>query len=218
MIRFIRRYLDPSARMAEILFGVIMTLTFTLGASLVIEEGPDATREMLVGVIGCNVAWGVIDGLLYIFGAMYARGFSYRASVQLAKQGRAAVAAELEEHLEDTYGEALSEATRSALREELIQHLATATPAPVKMLKEDVYGGLASFVLVALTALPAVLPFLLMDQRMLALRVSNLLLVGLISLIGWQWAAYINANRRRIALGMAVGGLVLVQITIMLGG
>jgi VIT1/CCC1 family predicted Fe2+/Mn2+ transporter len=218
MMQFIRRYLDPSACMAELLFGVIMTLTFTLGAGLVIEEGPDATRELLIGVIGCNIAWGVIDGLLYIFGAMYERGLGYRASTVLAKEGRAAAAAKLDHHLEENYGAALSAETRGTVRDELIEHLVAMKPAQVTMSKEDWYGALASFILVVLTAVPAVLPFLLLDDRMLALRVSNLLLVGLISLIGWLWAGCINANRSRIALGMAVGGLVLVQITIMLGG
>jgi VIT1/CCC1 family predicted Fe2+/Mn2+ transporter len=218
MMQFIRRYLDPSACMAELLFGVIMTLTFTLGAGLVIEEGPDATRELLIGVIGCNIAWGVIDGLLYIFGAMYERGLGYRASSLMAKLGRGAAAAKLDQHLEDNYGAALSAETRGAVREELIEHLAAMKPARVKMTKDDAFGALASFILVVLTAVPAVLPFMFFDERMLALRVSNILLVGLISLIGWQWASCINANRGHIALGMAVGGLVLVQITITLGG
>jgi len=204
--------------MAEILFGVIMTLTFTLGAGLVIEEGPDATRELLIGVIGCNIAWGVIDGLLYILGSMYTRGTGYRLSALMAKHGREAVDEKIEEHLEDTYGEALSAATRRAVREEILGHIPAAASARVKMTKEDVYGAIASFLLVVLTAVPAVVPFLVLDQRLVALRVSNLLLVGLMALIGWQWAAYINANRRRVALAMAVGGLILVQVTIMLGG
>src|SRR4030095_1901871 len=33
----LHRYLDPSTSLAEILFGLIMTLTFTLGAGLMIE-------------------------------------------------------------------------------------------------------------------------------------------------------------------------------------
>jgi VIT1/CCC1 family predicted Fe2+/Mn2+ transporter len=215
---FFQRYLDPSERMAEVLFGVIMTLTFTLGGSLVIKEGPDATRELLVGVIGCNLAWGVIDGLLYIFGAMFARGSSYRAARLLAREGAAAAGERIDEHLKSAYGAALSAETRSNFRREVLEHLGAMKPERVKMTREDLLGASATFLLVALTAVPAVLPFLLFDSRMVALRVSNFLLVGLMFLIGYQWASYINASRWRIALGMAVGGLVLVQITIALGG
>jgi hypothetical protein len=51
--------------MGEILFGLIMTLTFTLAAGIVIqEEGRAGAREMLIGILGCNLAWGIIDGVL----------------------------------------------------------------------------------------------------------------------------------------------------------
>ena len=215
---FFQRYLDPSDRMAEILFGVIMTLTFTLGASLVVEEGPDATRALLLGVIGCNLAWGVIDGLLYIFGAMYERGFAFRASRLLERRGRAALAGKIEEHLDAAYGAALAAPTRAMIGRDIIDHAAAIEPARVKMTKDDLCGAVASFFLVALTAVPAVLPFLIFDRLPTALRVSNFLLIGLMFLIGYRWAAYINANRWRVGLGMASGGLVLVQITIFLGG
>ena len=57
------RYLDPATSLAEIMFGLIMTLTFTLGAGIIIEdEGREGARQLLIAVIGCNIAWGIIDG------------------------------------------------------------------------------------------------------------------------------------------------------------
>ena len=32
------RYLDPASSLGEIMFGLIMTLTFTLGAGIIIED------------------------------------------------------------------------------------------------------------------------------------------------------------------------------------
>ena len=218
MAGFFERHLEPSERMSELLFGLIMTLTFTLGAGLVIEEGPDATRELLVGVIGCNIAWGLIDGLLYIFNAMYARGEPFRAAQLLKRSGPAAAGVALDAKLDDSFGEALSDKTKTAVREEVISHLGSLEPSPVKMTKDDFLGAVASFILVALCAAPAVLPFLIIDDHMAALRVSNVVMVGLLYLIGYRWAALINANRQRVALGMALGGLVIVQFTILLGG
>jgi hypothetical protein len=59
----VHRYVDPATSLGEILFGLIMTLTFTLGAGIIIEdEGREGARELLIAVIGCNIAWGVIDG------------------------------------------------------------------------------------------------------------------------------------------------------------
>jgi VIT1/CCC1 family predicted Fe2+/Mn2+ transporter len=218
MIQFVRRYLDPSERMSEVLFGVIMTLTFTLGAGIVVKEGPHATRDLLIGVVGCNIAWGVIDGLLFIFGAMFTRGYRYRVSRVLAKEGRATAEVKLCEYLHNVYGEAISESTRKIFCRDVIEHVSMKNPAPVAMTREDVFGAVANFLLVALTSVPAVLPFLIFQRHMLALRISNLLLIIIIFFVGWKWADHINANRWRIGLGMAVGGLLLVQFTILLGG
>ena len=52
MASFVQRYLDPAKQISEILFGVI----------------------------GCNIVWGIIDGLLYVFNAMYDRGAPLRAT------------------------------------------------------------------------------------------------------------------------------------------
>ena len=218
MIQFVRRYLDPSERMSEVLFGVIMTLTFTLGAGMIIKEGPNAARDLLIGVVGCNIAWGVIDGLLFIFGAMFTRGSRYRVSRVLAKEGRETAEAKLCEYLKNTYGDAISEPTRKVFCREVIEHVSVKPPAPVKMIREDVFGAMANFLLVALTSVPAVLPFLVFHRHMLALRISNLLLIAIMFFVGWKWADHINANRWRIGLGMMVGGLLLVQFTILLGG
>jgi VIT1/CCC1 family predicted Fe2+/Mn2+ transporter len=218
MRRFVTRYLDPSEWMSELLFGLVMTLTFTLGASLVIEEGPDATRELLVGVIGCNLAWGVIDGLLYIFNSMFARGAMNRAAHLLKREGREAADARLTEYVHENFGDALSAPTQEALQRELLDGLAQIQPARVRMTRDDLYGAIASFLLVLLTAAPAVVPFLLIKDHLVALRVSNLLMIGLLYLIGYRWASHIDANRQRVGLSMALGGLVIVQMTIMLGG
>ena len=57
-------YLKPSESLTEVAAGLIMVLTFTLGASVLSGGGADRARAALVGAIGCNVAWGIIDGVL----------------------------------------------------------------------------------------------------------------------------------------------------------
>src|SRR5204863_508677 len=48
-----RRVLEPIERISEVLFGVIMVLTFT-GSLSVAEAGREDVRTMLIGAIGCN--------------------------------------------------------------------------------------------------------------------------------------------------------------------
>jgi len=218
MRTFIKRYLDPAERMSELLFGLVMTLTFTLGASLVIEEGPDATRELLIGVMGCNIAWGIIDGLLYVFNSMFARGAANRVAHMHRKEGPEAVGSGIDDFLQETFGAAITSTTREHVRQDVLNHFSQNSPAPVRMNRADLFGAIASFILVALTSAPAVLPFFFIDERLTALRVSNFIMVGLIYLIGYQWASYIDASRQKVGLSMAIGALIIVQITIMLGG
>jgi hypothetical protein len=69
------RYLDPASSLGEIMFGLIMTLTFTLGAGIIIEdEGREGARELLIALIGCNIAWGVIDAAMYLVNELFTRG------------------------------------------------------------------------------------------------------------------------------------------------
>src|SRR5437773_2265970 len=68
-----KRVLDPIDRVSEVLFGLIMVLTFT-GSLSVAEAGREDVRTMLIGALGCNLAWGVIDGLLYLMGTLAERG------------------------------------------------------------------------------------------------------------------------------------------------
>src|SRR5256885_2262829 len=67
-----KRVLEPIDRVSEVLFGLIMVLTFT-GSLSVAEAGRDDVRTMLIGALGCNLAWGIIDGVLYLTGYAFGR-------------------------------------------------------------------------------------------------------------------------------------------------
>jgi hypothetical protein len=69
---FFQRYLDPSDRLDELLFGLIMVLSITLGVGLATDEGGSASLVALT-IFGCNLAWGLIDGIMYIVTQLYDR-------------------------------------------------------------------------------------------------------------------------------------------------
>ena len=60
-------------RVAEILFGLIMVLTITCSFS-VATAGSLEVHQMHVGALGCNVAWGVIDAIMYLMACFSAHG------------------------------------------------------------------------------------------------------------------------------------------------
>src|SRR5512134_1552076 len=76
-IRSCKRVLDPIDRVSEVLFGLIMVLTFT-GSLSVAEAGREDVRTMLIGALGCNLAWGIIDAILYLMGCMSEHGQKIR--------------------------------------------------------------------------------------------------------------------------------------------
>jgi hypothetical protein len=73
-----KRVLEPSERVGEVLFGLIMVLTFT-GSLSAAEAGRAEVKTMLIGALGCNFAWGLIDGILYLMGCLSEQGKGIRA-------------------------------------------------------------------------------------------------------------------------------------------
>ena len=73
-----KRVLDPYTRIAEVLFGLIMVLTFT-GSLSVADSGREDVKLMLIGALGCNIAWGVIDGLFYLMERLTSQGQGRRS-------------------------------------------------------------------------------------------------------------------------------------------
>jgi hypothetical protein len=61
--------IEPSERIAEVLFALIMVLALT-GSLRVATAGRDDVRTMLISALGCNLAWGIIDAVLYAMGRM----------------------------------------------------------------------------------------------------------------------------------------------------
>ena len=69
----IKPVLAPIDRVLEVLAGVIMVLTLTNVLS-VSHVGKADVRAMLIGSLGCNLAWGIIDGVMYLMNALATRG------------------------------------------------------------------------------------------------------------------------------------------------
>src|SRR5271157_1378550 len=89
--RSTKRLLDPMERVSEILFGLIMVLTFTCSFS-VAGAGRREVREMLLGALGCNLAWGIIDAVFYLMSRLSEQGHGLLALRALRKTSDPAMA------------------------------------------------------------------------------------------------------------------------------
>ena len=216
-VRFVTR-LDPGEEVGELLFGLIMVLTFTLGAGIGLSDREE-TRELLIAALGCNTAWGIIDAALYLMTRLSERGRLFRLvrAIQATpadEPARALVARELEERLPPVVAPSM----RAALDAHVLERVRELKPERNRVTGEDLWAALAVFWLVFLTALPAVVPFLLIGDPQIAMRTSNAVLIALLFIVGWRWAGYTGAGRWRTALFMALLGVGLVAIAIALGG
>ncbi len=216
----LHRYLDPATSMAEVLFGLIMTLTFTLGAGLIIQdEGREGARQLLIALIGCNIAWGIIDGALYLAGQLLDRGRLRRLGLSIRQapdkaQGVRLIATELDPLL----AEVLTESDTKSLYEKIADNVRSKPLGRVSITKEDWLGALVSFVLVVASSLPAALPFIFIDDAFIALRASNAILVALLFLCGHRWARFTLGKPWLVGSAFLVAGVILVLAAIALGG
>ena len=214
------RYLAPNESLTEAVAGLIMVLTFTLAASIVTDDGQDAARKALLGAIGCNVAWGIIDAVLYVMDSVFERNRRVRLAHAIASVPDEPAAMAAIQHELDPY---LASVTLPEDREQLYQHIRSSLvegrlPQRTGVLRDDVVGAMAVFCVVLAAALPAVLPLALINNPWLALRVSNLLVVGLLFIVGYRWAKYVDANPWLTGFGLMGLGLALVGVAIPLGG
>ena len=217
--RRLHRHLEPADTLGELIFGLIMVLTFTLGARLLGPDEPTDGRELLIAAIGCNLAWGIIDGFLYLLGEIFERRrqASLVEAMRLSRDEKTALAI--------VHGEldgSLTGLAASEKRDSFYASIAAAArkrPAEiVKLTLEDLRGAALILCLVLATAFPAALPFLLLEDAYVALRVSNALLIGLLFVVGFFWGRHIGAMPLLAgALIMSIG-IVLVLIAIPLGG
>ena len=216
---FFATHLDPGGIFGEILFGLIMVLTFTLGAGLTAEDGPEGVRMLLIAALGCNIAWGLIDGAMYIMGCLLDRGRRNRMLLALKDVTDESIALQvMEDELEGPLTSLLTPTERQAAYRDIWRISARAQPDKPKIGRDDWMGGLASALLVILTALPGAIPFLFMDDKLQSLRASNGILLGLLFFCGYFWAKYTGVNRILAGLAMTLIGLVLVVAAIALGG
>ncbi len=216
---FVSKYLDPASRLGEILFGLIMVLTVTLTAGLTVAEGRQGVRQLLLAAIGCNLAWGIIDAVMYIMNCVTVRSGKMRLvrAVQSASNEQSALAL-IQEEIEPELQELLDSQQADALSRSVLKHLAQAKIATKALTKEDLYGAIACFWLVFVSCLPAAVPFFIFSQPHFALRISNFLLLVMLFLVGRKWAQYVGTNPIAAGSAMVTIGLILVGVAILLGG
>ena len=215
-IKSSKRVLEPNERIAEVLFGLIMVLTFT-GSLSVADAGRDDVRAMLIGALGCNLAWGIIDGIFYLMGCLSEQGRGLR-SLRALRQAAAPEQAHrvLADALPPLVAATLGPAEYETMRQKLVQ--LPDPPSRPRLRQNQWLGALAVCLWVFLTTFPVTIPFIFMNTVGQAMRVSNAIAIGLLFLTGYAFGLVAEYHPWLTGLAMVVLGSVLVAITMALGG
>ncbi len=207
--------LDPVERLSEVLFGLIMALTFTGSMEAASAARPEV-RDLLVGAIGCNIAWGIVDAVMYVITATVARSRVMRAlaGVRRAANEREATAV-LADVLPDEVVKLMTPRDFESLRGWVAK---LPEPRAHLVTKRDVLGAIAVFLLVTISTFPVVVPFLFVHDAVPALRMSNAVALAMLFVIGWALGKHAGMRPLLPAVSMLAVGVVLAGVAIALGG
>ena len=208
--------LDPVERISEWLFGLIMVLTFT-GAISVAESGRQEIRTIMAGAIGCNLAWGLVDAVMYLIRSLVVRGHGL---VTLRAVRTAANPQEAHRVISDALPPVAASVFGPEELETMRQRLNQLPGLPQRppLRKEDWLGAIAVFLWVLLSTFPVVVPFLFIQDAMRALRVSNGIAVVMLFWAGYSFGHHAGQRPWLTGLAMVFIGIVLLGIAMALGG
>jgi hypothetical protein len=209
------RILEPMDRISEVLFGLIMALTFTLTLGVVTADRIQV-RTMLFAALGCNLAWGIIDAGVFLMARFNQRG---RNAVQLRAVRTAASKGEahriIAAALPPLLASVLSPDQLELMRQRLLQLPELARP---RLTKRDALGAAGICLLSFLSTFPIVIPFILIGDARLALRLSNAVAIAMLFVCGYAFGRCAGFRPWATGLSMVAIGAALVGIAIALGG
>jgi hypothetical protein len=208
--------LSPVDRVSEMLFGLFMALTF-VGAISVTETGREDVRALLAAAIGCNLAWGLVDAVMYLVRTVADRGrlITLVNAVRTAPDdaaGRTVIHSSLSKFAAGLVSDTEVEAIRGRIL------ALPSVPERPKLKFDDYLAALAVFLWVVVATFPVVLPFVLIDDVGSAKNVSRGIALTMLFFGGLALGRYAGFGSWKVGLMMAGLGTAIVAAVIALGG
>jgi VIT1/CCC1 family predicted Fe2+/Mn2+ transporter len=208
--------LDLQSRISEGLFGMIMVLTFT-GTISVSTSGKQEISELLWAALGCNLAWGLVDAIMYLMDELFGRARSVTQLKRIKKSKNRLETREIvKENIPPLFADLMGDEDIDRLGDKL-KRLPDITVVESLTAKEFVVAG-QIFLLVFFVTFPVALPFIFLDDVSMAMRISNGIALVLLFAGGFALARYSGMRPVLTGVVYATIGIFLVSLTIALGG
>ena len=208
--------LNTVDRVCELCFGLFMALTF-VGAVKAVTAGVDEGNKMFFAALGCNLAWGLADAVMYLVRTLADRGQRLKLAQTVKREQDQAIAVRA---LRDALPEKLEPLVEDADLERIRARLATAATLPPRATlgRDDFVGALGIFLLVVLGTFPVALPFLVIKDVTTALIASRVLTLAILFVAGCALGRYTGAGAMKAGFAMIALGVLLTMAIIALGG
>lgn len=207
--------LDPVDRISEILFGIIMAFTF-VGSLSVATAGQAEVRTVMLAALGCNLAWGLVDAIMYVVRTLTGRARNRRLAERIVGADAAGAQRLLAEAMPPGLMALLGPDEVEGMRRRLAAMDLAGRPL---LTARDWLEAAAVFALVVLATFPVIAPFMLTDDLAKAMNISRIVTVVMLFVAGYGLGRYAAHPRPlRTGLAMAVFGAALIAVVIALGG
>jgi hypothetical protein len=207
--------IGPVDAICELLFGLFMALTF-VGAISVVNPGNGQVRELFVTAFGCNIAWGLVDAVIFLVRTLVDRG----RMLTLVRAVRAAADTKTAHGVIEDAVSRIARALLTPVEIESVRGRVLAMPIPdrPRFVARDFLSALAIFLIVVGSTVPVVLPFLLFHDLVVAKRVSHAVAVVMLFFGGLALGRYAGYGSWRVGVMTAGLGVVMVAAINALGG
>src|SRR4030095_10364878 len=210
-----RWLLHPVDRVSEILFGLIMAVTI-VGSLSIANAGHNEVRTVMAAALGCNLAWGLVDGVMYLVRTLTERAHNWRLARKVIHAEPEAALRLIEQSLPSHVATITGPGELEGMRRRL---LGLDLPTRPMLHRDDFVAAFRIFLLVVFATFPVVLPFLLTDNAALAIEASRIVTLVMLFLAGFSLGRHTwHPHPTHPGIGMTLLGVALIAAVKALGG
>ncbi len=210
-----KRLLDPIDRISEILFGLLMAVTI-VGSLAIATAGREDVRTVLYAAFGCNLAWGLADAVMFLIRTLTEKTRKYVLVQRLRGADTASAHRMIQLALPAGVASLLTATEFEAVRTRV---LALPEQKRPRFSGQDWLTAFGVFLLVVVATFPVVLPFVLIADLPMAMKVSRYVTLGMLFAAGHSLGKHAGHARPFLTgVLMAMVGAALILAIMALGG
>ncbi|BAN26587.1 VIT1/CCC1 transporter family protein [Caballeronia insecticola] len=211
-----KRVLDTVDRVSELCFGLFMALTF-VGTVSAATGDQTAGRKMLYTALGCNLAWGLADAVMYLVRTIADRSRRHALAIAVRQEADAAAGVRaLRERVSASLDAFISDADLESIRKRVAA--SDSLPERARFERDDFLAALGIFIIIVLSTFPVAAPFVIFEHVPTALLISRVLTIAMLFACGFALGGFAGWSRWKAGLSMMALGVLLTMAIIALGG